>query len=104
MEKAEALRSIRYDLVEYIQKKIRVEFDSIRQAPVSFSFAGTSHAIGKVMGRFRTRKEYPLNAFLVDAGNDEVYFLIFISTTGINIGHLMRAIGFFVFEFSATMS
>ena len=77
MEKTEALRSIRYDLVEYIQKKIRVEFDSVRQAPVSFSFAGMSHPIGKVMGRFKTRKEYPLNAFLVDTENDEVYFFYF---------------------------
>lgn len=77
MDKAEALRSVRYDLVEYIQKKILVDFDNFRQAPVSFSFAGKAHSIGKVLGRFRTRKEHPLNAFLVHIEGGEIYFLYF---------------------------
>lgn len=77
MDRAEALRSIRYDLVEYIQKRVRVNFDNARQAPVSFAFAGKTHAVGEVLGRFRTQKGHSPNAFLVHVKSDDVYFLYF---------------------------
>ena len=77
MEKPEALRSIAYDLVEYIQKKVTVDFDNAGQMPLSFLFSGKIHKVGKVLGRFRTRKTSPPYAFLVCSEGDEVYFLYF---------------------------
>jgi formylmethanofuran dehydrogenase subunit E len=38
MDRAEALRSIRYDLLEYIQKRVSVDFDNVMQMPVCFTF------------------------------------------------------------------
>lgn len=77
MEKVEALRSIAYDLVEYIQKKVKVDFDNAGQMPFSFLFAGKTHRVGEVLGRFKTRETSPANAFLVCWDGDEVYFLYF---------------------------
>lgn len=77
MKRAEALRSIRDDLLEYIQKKVEVDFDNVRQMPVSFMHEGRTHRIGEVLGHFQTRKGLPANAFLVNADGDEVYFLYF---------------------------
>jgi len=77
MDKTEALRSIHYDLLEYIQRKVKVDFDYARQRPVSFTLGGRKHVVGEVVGRFKTRKEYPVNAFLVRANSDEVFFLYF---------------------------
>ncbi|MBW1967066.1 MAG: formylmethanofuran dehydrogenase subunit E family protein [Deltaproteobacteria bacterium] len=61
MNAAEALRSIRYDLMEYIQKKVRVK----------------KHIVHETLGRFRTQAKGHINGFLVKADNDEVYFLYF---------------------------
>ncbi|NOX79954.1 MAG: hypothetical protein GXP57_02475 [Deltaproteobacteria bacterium] len=77
MDKTEALRSIHYDLLEYIQRKVRVDFDYARQRPVSFTVGGKKHVVGEVVGRFRTRREYPVNAFLVRENSDDVFFLYF---------------------------
>ena len=77
MEKAEALRSISNDLVEYIQKKITVNFDNTEQIPLSFQFAGENHPIEEVLGRFRVREMNAATAFLVCSKNDQVYFLYF---------------------------
>ena len=77
MDKSEALRSIRYDLVEYIQKKVRVDFDNARQVPLSFIFSGALHVVDDVLVRFRTQSEQPINAYLMQMNNDEVYFLYF---------------------------
>lgn len=77
MDKSEALRSIRYDLVEYIQKKVRVDFDHARQAPISFTFDGTIHMVDDVLFRFRTQSMQPINAYLMQAKSDDVYFLYF---------------------------
>ncbi len=77
MDKIEALRSINYDLLEYIQRKVSVDFDYARQMPVSFTVGRKKHVVGEVVGRFKTRREYPLNAFLVREDSDEVFFLYF---------------------------
>jgi formylmethanofuran dehydrogenase subunit E len=77
MDKSEALRSIRYDLVEHIQQKVRVDFDNVLQMPVSFIFAGALHEVDDVLVRFRTQSEQPINAYLMQMKNDEVYFLYF---------------------------
>jgi len=77
MNAAEALRSIRYDLMEYIQKKVRVDFDNALQMPVHFTLGGKRHIVHETLGRFRTQAKGHINGFLVKADNDEVYFLYF---------------------------
>jgi formylmethanofuran dehydrogenase subunit E len=71
------LRSIRYELFEYIQQKVRVDFDNARQEPVSFTFDGKTYTVGEVLGRFRTRENHPVEAFLVCSNDNEVYFIYF---------------------------
>jgi hypothetical protein len=58
MEKTEALRSIAYDLVEYIQKPVSVDFDNAKQMPVSFCFEGKTHRVKEVLGRLITERRY----------------------------------------------
>jgi len=77
MNKAEALRSIRYDLVEYIQKNVRVDFDNALQIPVHFLHRGERHIVYEIIGRFRTQADRHINGFMVKAENEEVYFLYF---------------------------
>jgi hypothetical protein len=77
MNAAEALRSIRYDLMEYIQKKVRVDFDNALQMPVYFTFRGKKYIVHEILGRFRTQAKCHINGFLVKADNGEVYFLYF---------------------------
>jgi formylmethanofuran dehydrogenase subunit E len=79
MDRVEALRSIQYGLLEYIQKKVSVDFDNARQRPVSFTFGRNTRVVGEVLGRFRTRKADPVNAFLVCSCEDEAYFIYFHS-------------------------
>lgn len=77
MDKIEAFRSIRYDLLEHIQQKVWVDFDNTMQYPVGFHFQGKKRLIHEVLGRFRTHMKEHINAFLVNANDDEVYFLYF---------------------------
>ncbi|MBU0653377.1 MAG: hypothetical protein KKG96_10945 [Proteobacteria bacterium] len=77
MDRAEALRSIRYDMLEYIQQKVKVDFDHTRQIPVSFTFKGKNYTVGDVLSRFKTQENHWANAFLVCSKYDEVYFLYF---------------------------
>lgn len=77
MDKSEALRSIRFNLVEYIQKKVRVDFDNARQLPVSFILGGTLHMVNDVLIRFRMQSGQPINAYLMQVNCDDVYFLYF---------------------------
>lgn len=77
MNAAEVLRSIRYDWLSYIQEKVRVDFDNMRQMPVHFIYRTRAHFIRDVLGRFRIRDGSGLSGFLVKADNGEVYFLYF---------------------------
>ena len=77
MKRSEALRSIQYDLLEYIQKKVRVDFDNVMKMPVCFTFGGNKYVIHEVLARFGTQAKRHVNAFLVKVDNDEVYFLYF---------------------------
>ena len=79
MNRAEALRSIEYDLLEYIQKKVAVDYDNAKQAPVSFCHGGKAHVVAEVLGRFKMKELPPENAFLVCTEEREVYFLYFQS-------------------------
>lgn len=77
MNAAEALRSIRYDWLSYIQEKVRVNFENAQQAPVDFTHRTRERLVHEVLGRFRIRNDSGLNGFLVKADDGEVYFLYF---------------------------
>jgi len=77
MNAAEALRSIEDDLLEYVQKRITVEFDNALQMPVEFYLDGKRHHVQEALGRFRTRAERHVNGYLVKTSEDEVFFLYF---------------------------
>jgi formylmethanofuran dehydrogenase subunit E len=77
MNAAEALRSIEDDLLEYVQKRITVEFDNALQMPVEFCLDGKRHHVQEALGRFRTRAGRHLNGYLVKTREDEVFFLYF---------------------------
>jgi hypothetical protein len=85
MNAAEALRSIRYDWLSYIQEKVRVDFDNARQAPAHFTHGARERLVHEVLGRFRIRDDGGLNGFLVEADDGEVYLalwaLIIVSAT-----------------------
>jgi formylmethanofuran dehydrogenase subunit E len=77
MDRAEALRSIRYDLLKYIQKKVSVDFDNARQMPAYFIYRNRRHGVSEVFTRFRTQSMRRLNGYLLRADNGEVYVLYF---------------------------
>ncbi|MBU2548235.1 MAG: hypothetical protein KKB20_07500 [Proteobacteria bacterium] len=77
MNRAEALRSIRNDFVEYIQKKVAVDFDNSRQAPLSFVHGAKRHVVGDVLGRFSMNGTDPSDAYLVRTVGQEVFLLYF---------------------------
>lgn len=77
MNVTEALRSIRYDLLEYIQKKVSVDFDNALQMPVHFTYRRKKHGISQVFGHFKTESNRHINGYLVKADDNEVYFLYF---------------------------
>lgn len=77
MEQAEALRAIHYDHLEYIQQKVQVDFDNQRQKPVSFIFAGRTHVIGDIVGRFKMLEDQPANGFLVEVFDRNIFYLYY---------------------------
>lgn len=77
MEQAEALRAIHYDHLEYIQQKVRVDFDNQRQKPLSFTFAGQTHVIGDIVGRFKMLEGQPANGFLVEVFDRDIFCLYY---------------------------
>jgi formylmethanofuran dehydrogenase subunit E len=92
MDKAEALRSIRFDLLEYIQEKVIVDFDNDGRLPVEFARKRKKHNINKVIGFFKTRSNRQINAFLIETEAEEVYFLYFhflnsYSESSVNSGY-----------------
>ncbi len=77
MNAIEAIRSVRYDLLEYIQEKVIVDFDNNRNLPVGFTHKRKRHATREILGCFRTQPNCHINAFLVRTEDEEVYFLYF---------------------------
>jgi formylmethanofuran dehydrogenase subunit E len=77
MDKTEALRSIQFDLFEYIQKKIWVDFDNSTQRPESFAFNGKNHVIDEVLCRFNAKTRHSVDSFLVSVTGGDVYLLYF---------------------------
>ena len=77
MDAVEALRSIRFDLLEHIQEKVIVDLDNDDRLPFEFTRKSKKHNINEVLGHFKTRSNWPINAFLVETDDKEVYFLYF---------------------------
>ncbi len=77
MEKSEALRSIQYDLVEYIQTKVPVDFDNAGQTPLSFIYREKTYVIREVLGKFLKKEGLYSNGFLVNVDRGEVFFIYF---------------------------
>jgi formylmethanofuran dehydrogenase subunit E len=77
MNRDEALRSIQEDLLEYIQKKVKVDYDNLRQKPTSFLYHGKTHRIDETLGRFRMLESRSVDAFLVRVVGGDVYCLVF---------------------------
>jgi formylmethanofuran dehydrogenase subunit E len=77
MVREEALRAINEDQLDYIQKPVIVDFDTTKAMPLSFTVKGKRHEIGEILEQFRTRKELPMNAFLVRTNDNLVFFLYF---------------------------
>ncbi len=75
MDKTEALRSIHFDQLEYIQQKVRVDFDNRRQMPVSFTFAGQTHQVVGIVARVKMHPNQPANGYLVEATDKNVFYL-----------------------------
>ncbi len=77
MEIGEVLRSVYYDFVEYIQEKVKVEFDYKAHKPIGFVFRKRKFEAEKVLGPFKMTKEHPPNSYVLFTKDKEVYFLYF---------------------------
>jgi formylmethanofuran dehydrogenase subunit E len=77
MNAAEALRSIRFGMLSYIQQKVKVDFDNGSQLPLYFFHGRHRYTVNDVLGRFRLRENGSANGFLLKADDSEVYFLYF---------------------------
>jgi formylmethanofuran dehydrogenase subunit E len=77
MERIEVLRSIHFDQIEYIQQKIKVDFDYELQLPASFSFAGRIYPVYEVLWRFKMAADQPCAGYLVEDVNQNVFHLYY---------------------------
>jgi hypothetical protein len=75
MDKAEALRAIHLDQLDYIQHKIRVDYDSRRRQPVGFQYAGHTYPVREVVCSFKMDADQPANGYLVKVEGDNVFCL-----------------------------
>ncbi len=75
MDKAEALRAIDHDQLEYIQRKIKVDFDNRRQQPVNFRFAGRTYPVSEVVCTFRMHADQSATGYLVEVPDKSVFYL-----------------------------
>jgi formylmethanofuran dehydrogenase subunit E len=73
----EALRSIRYDLLSYIQERVQVDFDNVSRLPLHFFYRTQRYTVREVFGHFRVREDSFANGFLLRANDEEIYFLYF---------------------------
>ena len=72
-----ALRSIRYDLLDYIQQKVAVDFHPGLQHPAGFVYMQRRHRVTCTLGRYRTRQDLGINGYLVQTESGQVFFLYF---------------------------
>ncbi len=77
MDKAEALRAIDHDQLEYIQRKIQVDFDNRRQQPVTFRFAGRTYPVSEVVCSFKMHADQSTTGYLVEVADNNVFCLYY---------------------------
>jgi len=97
MDRIEAIRAIEFDQLEYIQTKIRVDFDNHKQEPIRLFFQGRNYDVENVLFRFRTISEAPPNGYLVQVTGHSV-FCVYSQLLTINRQHFMEP-GFWVLSF-----
>ncbi len=77
MDTSEILRSIADDNIQYIQQKVRVDFDNRRQQPAGFTHAGREHAVLSVVARFKLTDDRPHRSYLLEDTDHTIYFLYY---------------------------
>jgi hypothetical protein len=77
MDKTEILRSIHHDQLEYIQRKVRVDFDNRLQEPISFTLAGQTHLINEIIGQFKMFADQPPNSYLIEGTDRNIFYLYY---------------------------
>jgi hypothetical protein len=77
MDSVVALRSIRFDLLDYIQKKVAVDFSHGLQRPVRFTRGRRCYHVTETLGCYRTRHDRCPGGYLVQTDNGQVFFLYF---------------------------
>lgn len=72
MDKAEVLRAIHFDHLDYIQHTIQVDFDDRRRQPVNFRYADRTYPISEVVCTFKMQVAEQANGYLVKLNDDTV--------------------------------
>ncbi len=75
MDRSEVLRAIHYDQLEYVQRKVNVDFNSHRRQPAGFFFARQYYPVTEVLCQFRKHPDLPANGFLVTVAGRGVFCL-----------------------------
>lgn len=75
MDRSEALRAIELDQIEYIQCRVKVDFDNRAQRPVGFSVKGKTYTVDDVLYSFKTLADLPTKGYLVKVTGDSVFCL-----------------------------
>lgn len=97
MDKIEAIRAIEFDQLEYIQTKIRVDFDNEKQEPTRLFFQGRNYEVESVLFRFKTVAQEPPNGYLVQVTGHTI-FCVYSQLFKINRQQFMEP-GFWVLSF-----
>jgi formylmethanofuran dehydrogenase subunit E len=75
MERAEVLRSIDLEQLDYIQQKIEVVCDNDLQLPVGFAFAGKMFPVNRILWRCKIAENHSGYGYLVEIGDRNVFYL-----------------------------
>jgi formylmethanofuran dehydrogenase subunit E len=75
MTQIEVLRSIDLDQLDYIQQKVKVDYDDDRQLPVGFVFAGKMFSVNKILWRCKIAEDHSGYGYLVEIADRNVFYL-----------------------------
>lgn len=97
MDKIEAIRAIEFDQLEYIQTKIHVDFDNLKQVPTRLCFKGRNYDVENVLLKLKTISDEPPNGYLLQVTGQTVFY-VYSQLLKINRQHFMEP-GFWVLSF-----
>jgi formylmethanofuran dehydrogenase subunit E len=75
MERAEVLRSIDLEQLDYIQQKIEVVCDNDRQLPVGLGLAGKIFPVNRILCRCKIAEDHSGYGYLVEIRGGNVFYL-----------------------------